>query len=90
MNTAEMHVAQLEQDLRGIHKDLAEAAEWLADKMTKLAVKVRTEGTGASVNSLGECQSLSTTVDRLCAVRDAKINELARFRAVAERMAEEA
>lgn len=90
MNTAEMHIDQLESDLRGIHRALAESAEWLARDMTRLAEKIRLEGTDASINSLGEAQSLPGTINRLCALRDAKVQELARFRAVAKRMAEEA
>lgn len=76
MNDLEMHVAQLENDCRSLNKELAEAAEWLARDMARLAEKVRLEGNDASVNSLGEAQSLPGTVNRLCALRDAKLREL--------------
>ncbi len=41
---------------------------YLAERMTKLAARLREEGPAASVNELGEVQGLGADVDRLCAL----------------------
>jgi hypothetical protein len=50
------------------HETLTDKVSYLAERMTRLAARLGSVGTGASVNELGEVQGLGSDVDRLCAL----------------------
>jgi hypothetical protein len=73
MNKTEAALSTARTQLQGTERDLADAARWLADRMTKLAEGLTADAANTSTNSLGEVQSLGDTVDRLCAVRSQQL-----------------
>ena len=68
------------------HTALADKVSYLAERMTRLAARLQAEGTGASVNELGEVQGLGADVDRLCAL----LHAARQMRDLARRVAEAA
>ena len=57
-----------DRDVVRAHATLADKVSYLGERMTRLAARLQAEGTGASVNELGEVQGLGADVDRLCAL----------------------
>jgi hypothetical protein len=50
------------------HEMPTDKVSYLAERMTRLAARLGSEGANVSVNELGEVQGLGADVDRLCAL----------------------
>lgn len=58
-------------------RELRDRARWLKENMERLVARIDEQGAEASINTLGEVQSMGLEVDRLCSkvgfLRDAKL-----------------
>jgi hypothetical protein len=68
MNKTEYLTEDAERAVVRAHAMLADKVSYLAERMTRLAARLGSEGVDASVNELGEVQGLGADVDRLCAL----------------------
>ena len=68
MNKTAYLLEDAERSVVRAHEALADKASYLAERMTRLAARLGSEGANASVNELGEVQGLGADVDRLCAL----------------------
>jgi hypothetical protein len=66
------------------HEALTDKVSYLADRMTRLAGRLATDGVEATVNELGEVQGLGADIDRLCALLHAAREARQLARRVAE------
>jgi hypothetical protein len=67
----ELIVREAEGEVQRAHERLSEQLLALRDKVERVLVRLRREGTEASVNGLGEVQGLGLDVDRACALYEA-------------------
>lgn len=86
MNKTEYLLEDAERAVVRAHVALTEKVGYLAERMARLAARLKGEGVGASVNELGEVQCLGADVDRLCAL----LHAARQTRDVARRFAEAA
>ncbi|MGH7296530.1 MAG: hypothetical protein ACRELB_16450 [Polyangiaceae bacterium] len=68
MNLTDVMMDDAVRPVSRLHGELVDKATYLAERMTRLAARLREEGVDASVNELGEVQGLGADVDRLCAL----------------------
>jgi len=68
MNKTAYLLEDAERAVVRAHEALADRANYLAERMTRLAARLESEGANVSVNELGEVQGLGADVDRLCAL----------------------
>jgi hypothetical protein len=68
MNETAYLLEDAERAVVRAHEALADKASYLAERMTRLAARLGSEGASASINELGEVQGLGSDVDRLCAL----------------------
>ncbi len=84
MNKTAYLLEDAERAVVRAHEALADKASYLAERMTRLAARLGSEGGNASVNELGEVQGLGADVDRLCALLHAARQTRDLVRRVAE------
>jgi len=68
MNRTDLLMDDAVRPVTRLHGELVDKASYLAERMTRLAERLRREGVDASINELGEVQGLGADVDRLCAL----------------------
>ncbi len=73
VNAVEALLADAEHDLTHIEHQLRHAAETVAARVNRTFAAL---DEGRPLNGLGELQSTALDVDRLCAVREAKIAQI--------------
>ena len=84
MNKTAYLLEDAERAVVRAHEALADKANYLAERMTRLAARLGSEGANVSVNELGEVQGLGADVDRLCALLHAARQTRDLVRRVAE------
>lgn len=83
MNAMTNLIEDAKRTLQGTEADLVRNAKALIEDMNRLVSNIES---GYHVNDLGEVQSRGTSIDRLCALRQERVNNLKALEYVNEKM----